>query len=235
MQDTYGLDNRLLEIASMVRKDKVFADIGTDHGYIPVYLLGNKICSKGYACDINELPLKKAENNIKGYGFDKNIKTILCDGLNALHGGVEDIIIAGMGGDTIIHILDEADWIRNENTHLILQPMTKVEKLREYLYEDGFEIREEKAVSSGKFVYTVMSVFYTGKKQKISQVFYYTGKLLEASDDEAIKYINRVIKILKAKAKGQSSSEKEKDNAEETLKTIKTLEDVVGIIEGKEM
>lgn len=233
MNDTYSLDERLLTIASFVRKNKVFADIGTDHGYIPVYLAGNGICPSGYACDINALPLKKAENNIKGHSLESKIKPLLCDGLDALKGGVDDIIIAGMGGDTIIHILSSAPWVKNENIHFILQPMTKIEKLREYLYEQGFYIEEEQAVESGRFVYTVMSIFFDGQKKEITTPFYYGGKLLEKKDKLSIRYIEHVIFVLQKKAQGQASSKLGVYGAADTLETIELLEQELCTMKGE--
>ena len=210
MNQQYNLDDRLRIVANMVRKNRIFADIGTDHGYIPIYLVGKGICEKGYACDINTQPLDKAQNNIIGHGFADKIQTVLCDGLEGIKNQKpEDIIIAGMGGDTIAHIIGNSEWIKDKQIHLILQPMTKIEKLREFLYSNGYEIECEHAVESGRFCYTVMSVYYSGKKTEISRLFYYTGKMLYQNTSKATEYLDRVLYGIQTKLEGQQRSKNE--------------------------
>lgn len=227
MEQQYNLDNRLRAVANMVRKDSVFADIGTDHGYIPIYLIGKGISEKGYACDINTQPLDTAKKNITKHGFSDKIKTILCDGLEGIKAQKpDDIIIAGMGGDMISHIIGNVEWIKNKDTHLILQPMTKAGKLREFLYGSGYEIECEHGVIVGKFCYTVISAYYSGEKKGISSLFYYTGKMIEQNTNEAMEYLNRVIYGLEKKIEGQQKSKNE-DTLNTRLDDIKAVRNII--------
>ena len=95
------LDQRLLTVARLVRQGAYLADIGTDHGYLPVYLVQTGRISRAIAADINENPLKQAVSAISAHGLDRQIKTVLSDGLKQVDDHVEDIVIAGMGGELI--------------------------------------------------------------------------------------------------------------------------------------
>ena len=109
------LSRRLTLIASMVDKTDSVADVGTDHGYVPIYLVENNIVSKAIAMDINQGPLTRADENIKRKGLDNRITTRLSDGVRELKPGETDaIVVAGMGGQLIIKILEEG-----RNVHLI--------------------------------------------------------------------------------------------------------------------
>ena len=167
------LSKRLQTIADFIKKDEVVADIGTDHAHIPIYLIKNNIISKAYACDINKGPLEKAEENINYYGV-KNIELRLSNGLEKLKTDEADtFIIAGMGGELIIDILDRGQGFFDKKNTFILSPHTKIEEVRNYLLRKGLKIlKEDMCIDEGKF-YTVMEAVYTGK------TFSYTnGELL---------------------------------------------------------
>ena len=185
------LGPRLKTAADMVRKGTKVADIGTDHAYLIAHLLVNNICSFGFACDINPNPLKKAQATIKENLLEDRAKLILCDGLSGLSQDLaEDFVIAGMGGETIISILDACNWSKDISKHYILQPMTKASLLRKYLCEEGFEIEDETAVMDSGRIYTVMSVYYTGNKSRPNHLFCEIGKL-------STKKMRRLKNILK--------------------------------------
>lgn len=152
------LSERLQKIADCVRAEAV-ADIGTDHGYIPIYCVQNGSCSRAIACDINAGPLKAAKENISAHGLADRIETRLSDGLEALLPNEADaIVIAGMGGFLIRDILIRgADKIGN-NTVLILQPMVAAAELREYLCENGYDIFEEKLAREESKFYNILCV-----------------------------------------------------------------------------
>ena len=202
------LGPRLKTAANMVRKGTKVADIGTDHAYLIAYLLTNDICTFGYACDINPNPLKKAESTIKENFLENKARLVLCDGLAGLSREMaEDIVVAGMGGETIISILENCSWSKDKSKHYILQPMTKSSVLRRYLCENGFEIQEERAVKDSCRIYTVMSVYYTGEITSPNSVFCEIGKLSYKKDAESVEYIkNRAAAILK-KADGLAKTD----------------------------
>ena len=167
------LSKRLQTIADFVKKGAVVADIGTDHAHIPIYLIKNNIISKAYACDINAGPLEKAKENINYYGV-KNIELRLSNGLEKLKTDEADtVIIAGMGGELIIDILDRGQGFFDKKNTFILSPHTKIEEVRNYLLRKGLKIlKEDMCIDEGKF-YTVMEAVYMGK------TFSYTkGELL---------------------------------------------------------
>jgi len=167
------LSKRLQTISDFVKKGAVVADIGTDHAHIPIYLIKNNIISKAYACDINKGPLEKAKENINYYGV-KNIELRLSNGLEKLKTDEADtFIIAGMGGELIIDILDRGQGFFDKKNTFILSPHTKIEEVRNYLLRKGLKIlKEDMCIDEGKF-YTVMEAVYIGK------TFSYTkGELL---------------------------------------------------------
>ena len=198
-----ALGPRLNTAAEFVRKNSVVADVGTDHAYLVAYLILNEISPFGYACDINPNPLKKAFSTVREYQIEDKTKLVLCNGLEKISKeSVDDIVIAGMGGETIISILDACPWSKSTDKHYILQPMTKAAELRRYLCENGFEVEKEKAVKDADKLYTVMSVYYTGNKTVPTDLFCEIGNLTQNNDEFSKAYItNRAESILK-KAEG---------------------------------
>ena len=100
-----SIDDRLKDVASLVNNCNCVADVGTDHGYLALYLVQNKICNTAYATDVAVGPLNSAIENIKKYQLEDKIKTILCDGLKKVNNDVNGIVIAGMGGNLMVDIL----------------------------------------------------------------------------------------------------------------------------------
>ena len=118
----------------MVRKGVVAADIGTDHAYLPSYLVLNGICPRAIACDLRRGPLENAAETLERMGAADRITLRLSDGLDELSAGeADDIIMAGMGGTLISRLLERTDWIKNKNIRLILQPMSHAEDVRLFL------------------------------------------------------------------------------------------------------
>ena len=134
------LSKRLSTVASFVRNGVIVADVGTDHAYLPIYLVQSKKAKKAIATDINEGPLSRARENILQNGLENEILTYISNGLNGIESNFpDDIMICGMGGELIAEILDKSNYVKNSNVNLILQPMTSVKELREYL-QNGFFI-----------------------------------------------------------------------------------------------
>lgn len=153
------LSPRLLKIASLIPKGSVIADVGTDHGYIPVYCFQKEVITRAIAMDINSMPLKRAETNLVKYGFADKAELRLSDGLAGLCPDEADVIvIAGMGGLLIRDILKNGSHAIGEGTLLLLQPMIAPKELREYLANDGFEIRDEYVVREENKFYNIMAV-----------------------------------------------------------------------------
>jgi len=181
------ISNRLTTAAALVTQGYTLADVGTDHGYIPIYLLQQKKIPAAIAMDINEGPLERAKEHIALYGLQAYIQTRLSDGVAALKPGeVEAVLIAGMGGGLVMHILKDGEKVCQSAKELILQPQSEIEHVREFLREEGYTILAEDMVyEDGKF-YPMMKVQYQGENenaQKASEVLklsdLYGGLLLQ--------------------------------------------------------
>lgn len=191
------LSNRLQTIASFVTEGYCVADVGTDHGYIPIYLTKNGTCPKAYAMDVNPEPLKRAQQHIIEEDAQEKIQCILSDGLNQLPcGEVDSIVIAGMGGDLVVKILENGQKQLSDIKELILSPQSHLERVRHFLHHHGFRIlREEFLKEDGKY-YVVMRAVH-GKEAYEKECFYRFGAdlvltqhpvLLEFLDQEYQKY-----------------------------------------------
>ena len=166
-----ALNKRLLSVAELVRQDAIFADIGTDHAYLPLFLLKEGKIKKAYCSDINEGPLRSARINARDTGYEDEIVFTLADGADALAGyGITDYAICGMGGELIADIVDRAEHFKRGDINLILQPMTKPGHLRAYLATAGYQILcESYSEDAGKY-YVAMLVNYIGKAREIDPV-----------------------------------------------------------------
>lgn len=181
MRPLFQLDPRLALCASLVPQGARLADIGTDHGYLPVWLAKTGRISHAVAADLRSGPLKRAADNVKKYRVEALVETRLSDGLKAISREETDcVVIAGMGGEVITSILEAAPWLAEARTRLILQPMTRAEELRRYLLERGYEIVLEKPVLSQGRPYTVLLAEYTGKVEPQDALYPYLGKLRAA-------------------------------------------------------
>lgn len=174
------LSVRLKTVAGMLECGKKVADVGTDHGYIPIFLVKTGICESGIAMDVRKGPLKRAEEHIRQYNLQDKIKTRLSDGVNKLQPGEADcMIIAGMGGNLTIHILEEGRAAISKMREFILQPQSEIAKVRAYLQENGYLITNEEMVfEEGKY-YPMMRVVYDPEKvNELSQIQLRYGPIL---------------------------------------------------------
>lgn len=158
------ISNRLMTAASLVTEGNVLADVGTDHGYIPIYLLEQKKIKSAIAMDINRGPLERAKEHIAAYGMDAYIQTRLSDGVEALQIGEADTILAaGMGGGIVIHIMRDGAQVCKAAKELILQPQSELERVRIFLREEGYTVLAEEMVFEDEKFYPMMKVRYDGK------------------------------------------------------------------------
>lgn len=150
------LQPRLQAIADLVPQGTRLVDVGTDHGYLPVWLLLQGKIRSAVATDIGEGPLDHARRSAQLYEIALDCR--LCDGLAAVSPEETDtVVIAGMGGETIIHILANAPWSR-QGVCLLLQPMSKAELLRQWLTENGYMICQENLVEDKGILYPILRV-----------------------------------------------------------------------------
>ena len=188
------IKNRLYTVSTLVPNGARVADIGCDHGHLPIYLISEGIASFCIASDIKEKPLFSAKANIKKVGL--NIETRLGPGLSTIkENEVDCITVAGMGGEVIAAILDGCPFIKSPKYTLILQPMTSADALRKYLCENGFSIEKELATEENGKVYTVIKAVFSGEYAMMDEAFYKVGKL-DPTEPTARKYIEKQIKIV---------------------------------------
>ena len=203
------LDKRLLSCADFVRAGAVFADIGTDHGYLPLFLLREGRIQRAYLSDVNRGPLSSAERNAESEGLLDKCEFILADGALALSGkGITDYAICGMGGELIARIINDAPHLFTKGVRLILQPMTKQETLRRFLVKNGFSIVGERfSFDSGKY-YATIAAEYTAMIGEISDAEAELGFIMP-HDEDRVEYLGylegkkkAIIKALNGKIKG---------------------------------
>ncbi len=157
------LSKRLQSVADLVENCETMADVGTDHGYIPVYLVFNQKVNKAIAMDVNPGPLKRAKEHIFQYGFQKSIETRLSDGCFALEPGEADVIvIAGMGGALMQRIMEEGEAVAQTAQRLVLQPQSEIGSFRRFLFAHGYGIvAEDMVLEDGKY-YPIIAAQYMG-------------------------------------------------------------------------
>lgn len=226
------LSKRLMKIASYVNYCEAIADIGTDHGYIPIYLVKNNKCNSAIASDINKGPIEKASTNIRFEGLSEKIKCLLGGGLKPLKvGEVNGVIIAGMGGNLIRDIiLEDIEKVKLYN-FLILQPAQNPEVLRKFLYNNNFEIlNEDLILDDGKF-YELFKVKYNENAKKINvkdEISYEISSILLESNNSLVNdYIKSKIKkyenIITYIKDDTSLAKKKKDILNEKINKLKEM------------
>lgn len=204
------IDGRLLCAANMVSKNGVVCDVGTDHAYLAAYLIEKGIAKSCIACDIADGPLEAARKTVHEKGLDERITVVKSDGLDEIPfcnipiETITDVVICGMGGELISDIIIRAEWLKN-GVNIVAQPMTRANQFRGWLYENGFEIKSEKACEADRFVYTVMSVMYTGVKIALDDYSKNVGKL-DFSDEVTKKYLTEKIGRIRMAAEGMRRS-----------------------------
>ena len=157
-QKQLALQPRLRMLARLVPEGSRLTDVGTDHGYLPVSLLQQGRITSAIASDIGAEPLEHARRTAAQYGVER-IDFRLCPGLSAIAPEETDVVvIAGMGGETIIAILQEALWTKDGCHTLLLQPMTKAADLRRWLTDNGYTFTDEHLVEDKGRIYPVLTV-----------------------------------------------------------------------------
>ena len=151
------LSKRLEKIASYVDEDTSIVDIGCDHALLDIYLAKTKNNINIIASDINNNALANAKRNIKKYGLDNKIKTILSDGLISIDtSNIDTIIISGMGTHTMVGILqNNLNKLKNIDT-IILQSNNDIDFLRKKITKLGYYIEEEALIKEKKIIYTII-------------------------------------------------------------------------------
>lgn len=215
------LKGRLLAVAEAVPVCESVVDCGCDHGYVSIHIASSGRAKRITASDINEGPLENASREIAAAGLSDVIETRLTDGLCGISPH-ECVVIAGMGGETIAEIIKKSDWTK-ECKCLILQPMTKVEILREFLYREGFRIYREQIVTDSGHMYNIISARYSGEVSFVPFEKYISRAALaeELAKAYADAIIKRLTRELENRLAAGALTEKEKTLRERDLSSLK--------------
>ena len=179
------LSARLSAIAESLPEHCVVCDVGSDHGTLPLYLLSKDLCTKAIVTDLNKNPLDRARQCLERAGVDDRASFVLTDGIAEVLPFSPDVfVIAGMGGETILGILQRGLHLISSGTSFVLQPMTKIAKLRRFLYEFGFSIQDEKLVFENNKYFVIISATYTGICESSKRVFADFGEFLPKKHNE---------------------------------------------------
>ena len=187
---------RIEKMLSLIDSHIGVADVGTDHGLLPVSLALQGYRGNLVATDIHELPC-------------------LTDGLDGLDPSMIDtIVVAGLGGDVICSILDRAEWTMNPRYQLLLQPMTKAEVLRFWLCNNGYEITEEDLVNENDRLFRIISAKFSGNNTTMTDAELYLGKIKLIHDSDGFdKLLEQEIGRMRKKSEGLLTSEKYREAA----------------------
>lgn len=229
-------------VAAMVTPGSVLADVGTDHGYIPISLVQRKRIPKAIAMDVNKGPLERATKHIAEFQLEEFIETRLSDGVKKLEvGEVDSILVAGMGGELVIHILTDGREVCRSAKELVLQPQSELEKVRQFLRENNYKIvDEDMVIEDGKY-YPMMKVvpvelddFWGNIPEEAIQACYMYGPLLLKNGNPSLrKYLvkqhKQLEKILKELEK-QPESKKIAKRKQEVLDEISLNESAYTIL-----
>ena len=204
------LSTRLLACAGFVNQGDRVADIGCDHGYLSIHLLTQGIARSCIASDVAKGPLQSAKDNARKFGVSENITFHLSDGVQNIPRDFDTLVCAGMGGDTMIHILKSAPWLRDSRYRLILQCQSKRPELRRWLYGNGFAIRRETLAKDGKFCYPVMEIVYAPGERLSGAEFYITPALRASGSPLLPEFYDRVVGGIRTSVDGLSRTGGEK-------------------------
>jgi tRNA (adenine22-N1)-methyltransferase len=229
MQPKTVLSARLRSAVPYLKRGGAVIDVGTDHAYLPIYLVSEGISSRALACDINRGPIESAARNIAAAGLKDKIDTLCTDGLHgAEQFDPDDIMIFGMGGELIIRILSEAPWVKDAGIGLVLQPMTRAHLLRRWLLENGFAIVGETITHEDRY-YQTLAARYCGKREEYTEEELLLGRLnIENNAPHLGGFIEHEIgvwqAILRGKSRAVDADTRDEERVLEFLKTrLETL------------
>ena len=223
---TLRLPKRLMEIAALIPEEGSVVDVGTDHGFLPVWLaLGGE--RRITATDINAAPLSRAVSAAEDAGVGHKIRFVLCDGLDGCEPS-DVVVIAGMGGETIARILERAAWTRE--ALLFLQPMSKAETLRQWLYENGYNITREVLVKDSGVIYPILSAVGGDAPVPNSAELHYGVNVRQ--DDLFREHLTEIIQKAERRLSGLEASRKPDDlrRREETARLLADVRQALALM-----
>jgi tRNA (adenine22-N1)-methyltransferase len=222
---TVKLTKRLNVIAGYIQNGEAVIDIGTDHGYIPIYLAQNGIARSIVATDLREGPLERAKTAAREYGVAERIEFVQTDGLSGIHGiGIDTVVLAGMGGETIAAILEKAQWLLVSNVRLILQPQSKLDVLSSWIDRNGCAIFDETLVEDDGRIYAVLLAGAGKSRAPFSCAELYADRILTEKRDPLLpRYLDTLITKTTKEIKGLELSDR-RARSEELMHKKEALE-----------
>ena len=229
------MSRRMQKLASLVTEGNRLADVGTDHGYIPIALVQAGKIPSAIAMDVNRGPLARAEAHIREAGLATYIETRLSDGLREL--GAEDadtVLIAGMGGMLILQILTEGIPHLSGVEELILQPQSDVYRVRDWLQKHGYRVETEELVEEDGKYYPMMRAV-RGQERRMEQAELYYGKAEVQRSPEVLRsYLETKLQegqriLLKLEANGKEDTARAQEIKESMKMTGCMLSDAAKI------
>lgn len=238
------LDNRLMAIAKLAKGANSLIDIGTDHGYLPIYLIKHNWINTAIAADVSKGSLSKAIDEVAIQKLTSKIETRLGSGLEVLkeEDNIDIAVFAGMGGVLISKLIDKKlDYVSRHNLKLIMQPVQLPEDLREYLYENNFVITHEELSKAEARVYHIIVAKHSNEKQNTKT---YTNQIqkdiylelgegnLNSKDKYQLKLLKQIIefKLLDIDKVNKHLSTQNTQNSLERLEYLKLKETMLNEI-----
>jgi len=187
MTNKINVSKRLETVAHMVTDGVRLADVGTDHGFVPILLIQENKIKSALAMDLRKGPLERADLHIRELGLGDRIKTRLSDGMKALKKDEADaVVVAGMGGGLIIRILSDVDPVELGIKEMVLGPQSDIDKVREYLDEKGYVIdKEDMVFEEGKYYQILHVLTEPGVENKFEEA----DMVCEEVMDKRLEYL----------------------------------------------
>ncbi len=186
------ISERLKTVASFVTEGMKVADIGTDHAYVPIYLIKNGKIPSALAMDIGVGPLKRAKDHIAEQGLKEQIETRLSDGFSAFQKGeAQSIVIAGLGGELMIQILQAGKEVLSEVSEFILSPHSEIHRVRSFLMDQGFSIIKETMLYEEGIYYTIIKAVYGVGDYQTEPELWYGKRMLEEQHPVLYTYLQK--------------------------------------------
>lgn len=233
------LSGRLQAVADLVGETESVADIGTDHGYIPVFLVSSGQAKRAIAMDVNKGPLMRAQEHIRQQGLKGRIESRLSDGLAALRPGeAQVIVIAGMGGALMERILTEGLDVAHKAKRLVLQPQSELASFRKFLVEHGFQIVEEDMVFEDGKYYSMMAAEYAspgrqGSLGELTEAEYRYGPLLLAHSHPVLRRYLLRQREQKQKILDSLARNARQDVSKRRAQVVEELREIEDILNGR--
>jgi len=227
------LSKRLQRVADSVTEGSRLADVGTDHGYIPIYLVEQGTCPAAVAGDVNKGPLERAAAHVQAAGLEDRISLRLGSGLKAVDvSEVDSVVMAGMGGELICQILRDSPEFMEAGREFILQPQSEIFKVRRLLHENGYRIEGEwNLLEDGKYYVIIKAL--PGRESYAHTGDYEYGKILiEEKDPLLADYLRK--QLMKKKAIVERLSETDHgDRIQELREEIQEIQRILDKMEGR--